>query len=61
MLPGQMSPWWLESVLDVSKNLALKFGKSRASNSWEIADIEFVCVVVGVKSHFNLKPKPGLG
>ena len=46
MLPGQMSPYQLESVLEVPRNLPLKFGQNRASNSWDIADFEFVWVVV---------------
>ena len=47
MLPGQTS---LESILDVTRNLCLKFHQNRVSNSWDIADIEFVrwWVVVGV-------------
>ena len=47
MLPGQMSQWHLESVLDVPRNLRLKFGKNRVSNSWDIAAYEFLVVVVG--------------
>ena len=53
MLRGQMSPWQLESVLNVQRNLPLKFHQIRGSNSWDIADIEFAvgggwcwCVVV---------------
>ena len=42
MLPGQMSWWQLESVLDVPKNLNLKFGPNQVSNSWDIAAEEFV-------------------
>ena len=42
MLPGQMSPWQLKSVLDVPGSLPLKFHQNRVSNSWDIADIEFV-------------------
>ena len=40
MLPGQMSSWQLESVKDGPKNLPLKFGQNRASNSWDIADMD---------------------
>ena len=50
MLRGQMSPWQLESVLNVHRNLPLRFHQNRISNSWDIADIEFlwwVVVVVG--------------
>ena len=48
-------------------NLPLKFGPNRASNSWDIADIEFSVVGGGggvgggVQSHFRIKPKPRLG
>ena len=45
MLPGQMSPWQLESVLNVHRNLPLKFHQNRVSNSWDIANIEFLWVV----------------
>ena len=41
-LPGQMLPLQLESVLDVCRNLPLKFHQNRVSNSWDIADIEFM-------------------
>ena len=47
MLPWQMSPWQLESVLDVPRSLPLKFHQNRVSNSWDIADFEFVWVVGG--------------
>ena len=58
MLPGQISPWQLESVLDVHRNLPLKFHQNRVSNSWDIADIEFLwwVVVGGVQSHFHVQP-----
>ena len=36
-----MSPWQLGCVRDGHRNLCLKFGQNRASNSWDIADIEF--------------------
>ena len=42
MLRGQMWPWQLESVLNVHRNLPLKFHQNRVSNSWDIADIEFL-------------------
>ena len=35
MLPGQMSQWQLDFVLDVPWNLHLKFDQNRVSNSWE--------------------------
>ena len=41
MLPGQMSPWQLGCVKDGPRNLRLKFGQNRVSNSWDIADVEF--------------------
>ena len=41
-LPGQMLPLQLESVLDVHRNLPLKFHQNRVSNSWDIANIEFL-------------------
>ena len=40
MLPGQMPMWHLESVLDVPRNLPLKFHKNRVSNSWDIHDMD---------------------
>ena len=59
-----MLPWQMESVQDGSKTLLLKFGHNRASNSWDIADIEFVwwlVVVGGVQSPFRVKLEPTLG
>ena len=44
MLPGQMSEWQLEPVQSGPRNLLLKFGPNRVSNSWDIADIEFAVV-----------------
>ena len=41
MLPGQMSLWQLGCVKDGPRNLRLKFGQNRVSNSWDIADVEF--------------------
>ena len=40
MLAGQMSPWQLESVLDVPRNLPLKFNQNEINNSWDILDID---------------------
>ena len=34
MFPGQMSPWQLESVLAVPRNLHSKIHQNRISNSW---------------------------
>ena len=57
MLPGQMSLWQLKSVQDGPRDLTLKFCQNRVSNSWDIANIEFVWVVVGgVQSHFHVQP-----
>ena len=68
MLPGQMSLWQLTSVKDGPRNLSLKFGQNRATNSWDITDIEFAVVVVvvvvgggGVPSHFHVKPRLRIG
>ena len=36
MLLRQMSLWQLDSVLDFPRNLCLKFGQNRVSNSWDI-------------------------
>ena len=43
MLFGQMSTWQLESVLDLPRNLPLKFHQNRVSNSWYIADLKVPC------------------
>ena len=57
MFPWQILPWQLESVLDVPRNLPLKFHQNRVSNSWDIADIEFLWGGGGVvHSHFIVKP-----
>ena len=51
MLPGKMSLWQLESVQEGPRNLPLKFGKNRACNILDIADIDFmVGGGVGAKS-----------
>ena len=41
MLPGQMSLLRFELFQEGPRNLPLKFGPNRASNSCDIADIEF--------------------
>ena len=46
ILPGKMSPWQSESVQDFPRNLPLKCHQICVSNSWYIADIEFVFWVV---------------
>ena len=55
MLHGQMSPWQLECVLHVHRNLPLKFRQNQLSNSWDITNIEFLWWWV-VQSHFIVKP-----
>ena len=40
MLPGQMSWWHLKSVVYLPMTLCLKFDPSRASTSWDIADMD---------------------
>ena len=54
MFPWQMSRWQLESVLDVPRNLSLKFGQNQVSNSWDIANFEFCgdSGGWGAQSHF---------
>ena len=49
ILPEQMSLLQFKSVQDGPRNLCLKFGQNRVSNSWDIGDNEF-SVVGGVKS-----------
>ena len=44
MPSGQMSLWQLVSAKDGPRILPLKFGKNRVSNSWDIANIEFLVV-----------------
>ena len=39
MLPAQMSPWQLESVLDVPRSLHINFHQNWVSNSWDITVI----------------------
>ena len=46
MLLGQMSPWQLESVLDVPRNLSLKIHQNRVSNSWDIAGLKVPVVKI---------------
>ena len=60
MLPGQMSLWQLESVQDSPRNLRLKFGQNRVSNSWDITDIEFLWVG-GVNGGLSLDKHAVLG
>ena len=47
MLPGQILPgqmWQLKSVLYVPRNLPVKFHQNLVSKSWDIVDIEFLCM-----------------
>ena len=44
-----MSALQLESVQEDPRNLPLKFGQNRASNSWDIANYEFMVGGGGVK------------
>ena len=39
MWPGQMSTWQLTSVKEGSRNVPLKFGQNRVSNSWDIINM----------------------
>ena len=52
MLPGQMSPWQLESVLNVHRNLPLNFHQNRVTT-----DILLTLSFSGggVYSHFLVK------
>ena len=56
-----MLPLKLKSVQDGPRNPSLKPGYNRVSNSWDIADIEFVVVGGGWvdQSHFYVKPNLG--
>ena len=44
MSPGQMSSWQFKFVQYGPRILPLNFGQNRASNSCDIADIEFAVV-----------------
>ena len=58
MLPGQMSPLQLESVLDVHRNLPLKFHQI-GSVAAEILLMLSLCGGLGgwrLQSHFVVKP-----
>ena len=59
MLPAQMLSLQLKSVQYGPRNLPFKFGQNWASNSGDIADIEFAVVGGGggVPCHFCVKPK----
>ena len=47
MLPAQqISPWQLASIKEGPRNLPLKFGQNRATNSWDTPDKDKCC-------HFN--------
>ena len=54
-----MSPWQLESVLDVPRNLHLKFHQNRVSNSWGIANIVLLMRKPGsLKFYLQLRKFP---
>ena len=53
-----MSPWRCESIKDGPRNLPLKFHQNRVSNSWDIADIEFVWGGVGGVESFYCQTQP---
>ena len=55
ILPGQMSPWQLESLLDVSRNLPVKFHQNRVSNSWDIPIPILSQVEKGTKTLSNVQ------
>ena len=40
---GQISPWQLASVRDGPRNLPVKFGQNRVSNSGDITDMDKCC------------------
>ena len=45
--PGQMLLWQLEIVQDGSRNLPLKFGQNRVSNSWDMLCLNYLPGWVG--------------
>ena len=45
--------------LGLQKIGLIKLNQNWVSNSWDIADVEFPVVVVGVQSHFYVKPNLG--
>ena len=62
MLHGQMSLWHLESVQDDLRNLSLKFGQIGSETAEILLKLSlrlWVGVVVGVQSHFHIKPDLG--
>ena len=58
MLPAQMSPRQLESVLNIHRNLHLMFHQNRVSNNLDIADIEFLWVGWGGAESFYWQIQP---
>ena len=59
-LPWQMSPLQLESVQDGPRNLLLKFGQNRVSNSWYIPDMDKCCLDKSSHdswNHFKMVPE----
>ena len=63
ILPGNMSQWQLASIKEGPRNLPLKFGQNRVSNSWDIVNIEFsvLMVVVVVVCSVIFVSNPTLG
>ena len=49
---------YVEGSLDVSRNLPLKFGQNRVSDSWDIVEIEFLWWVVDVGGVKRVPPAP---
>ena len=60
MFPGQMSPLQLEFAQEGPSNLSLKFGKIRPVTAEMLPTLSSRWVV-GVPSHFRVKPKLRLG
>jgi len=61
MLPGQMSQWQLDFVLDVPWNLHLKFEQNRVSHSWEKFVVEDPQLIWWRSTAYMLWSRPVLG
>ena len=62
ILPGQMSPLQLKPVQDGQRNLSLKFGQIGSETAEILLTLNlrwWVVVVVGMQSHFHVKPNLG--
>ena len=57
ILPGQMSPWQLESVLDVPRNLSLKFHQNRVINSCKVILLSNPTIVLRLGWGFDKNKK----